>query len=272
MAIRVTEAPTSRATTSGADPTHERIYNIAGTTSESQARDLGWAYAPATYLVGPVPLVKDRARAVPTGKEHWKTTVHFQKFKGRPEVGDDPRTAFTIAMSATTITHAISTVTVTPAPGVQLPDFKGSIGVGADGRVAGCTIQTPIISYSETWIFAQENVTLGYQKILERLAGKVNHLFWNGREQSDVLFLGCRGAPRDEESWRLDFNFGVSPTELNMRFGPITVPRKRGFEYLWIYYKEAVSDGPMPVIIPVPLGAIVNQIYIAADFTQIGIG
>ena len=87
----------------------------------------------------------------------------------------------------------------------------------------------------------------------------------------DVLFLGASGSTRADGKWQMTFRFAASPTRENLVLGDITIPKKRGWDYLWIRYQEQ-EDTAAKMIVRRPVAAYIEQVYPYADLGALGIG
>lgn len=148
------------------------------------------------------------------------------------------------------------------------PNFQGLINCN-NGRVDGVDITIPTMTFSITRSFV--SISNAYRNLLHRMTGKVNSgAFW-GTAAGETLFLGAQGRKAGRELWRVRFAFACSENAANLSVGAgtITVTRKDGWEYLWVYTEEEEESGRL---IPRPKAAFVEQVYLLADFAALGIG
>jgi len=87
--------------------------------------------------------------------------------------------------------------------------------------------------------------------------------------EGEVLFLGASGSPRGDDSWEITLRFAASPNATDIPVGGITVPGKKGWEYLWVQYKDA-KDTNAKCIVKKPKRVIVDRVYDAGDFSLLG--
>ena len=104
-----------------------------------------------------------------------------------------------------------------------------------------------------------------------RLRRKVNSGSFKGLAAGECLFLGASGSMRAGGDWEITFKFAGSPNRTNIRVGDITVPSKKGWEYLWVKYSEQ-EDTAAKAIVQRPVAAYVEKVYDDGDFGALGIG
>jgi hypothetical protein len=187
-----------------------------------------------------------------------------------PETGDS---SFSFDTSGGTqhITQSLSTPGRYAPAGKTAPNYQGAIGVTATD-VTGVDITVPIYQFSETHYLASATVTNAYKGTLFSLTGRVNSGTFRGLDPGECLFLGASGSKREsEDDWEISFRFAGSPNKTNLVIGDITVPSKKGWEYLWVRYAEA-EDVAAKMLIQKPVAAFVEQVYEYGDFSAMGIG
>jgi len=184
--------------------------------------------------------------------------------KARKETGDTT-TQFEVGGATEHITQSISTISKTPVSGTA-PDHKGAIGVDEKGNIAGVDIVAPQLRFSKTYYIAAAAVTDAYIRTLAGLAAHVNDATFMGFAAGEVLFIGARGSQRGEEDWEITFDFAASPNKTNISIGGvITVPAKKGWEYLWVQY-ETIEDPTAKKLTRRPIAAYVEKVYDTGDF------
>lgn len=148
------------------------------------------------------------------------------------------------------------------------PNFQGLINC-SNGKVDGVDITIPNMEFSITRSFV--TISNAYRNLLHRMTGKVNNATFFGTAAGETLFLGAQGRKAGRELWRVRFSFACSENAVNLSIGAgtITVTRKDGWEYLWVYTEEEEESDRL---IPRPKGAYVEQVYLLADFAALGIG
>ena len=166
------------------------------------------------------------------------------------------------------ITQSRQTVWSSP----NAPDFKS--GIGWDGEnFQGCDITMPVFKFSETHFVKNSKVTEAYKNKVCDLTGKVNNGTFKGRATGEVLFLGATGSLKDKNNrnptpddlWEISYSFAVSRNATNLEIGDITVPEKKGWDYLWTFYAPGVDDTAYRRI-KTPKGVYVERVYEFVSF------
>jgi hypothetical protein len=246
-------------------------YVIQGTTDEDQAVSAMSAAVPASittstgfFLVLKTCSVKWNAPSCWIGTANYAPPEAIQKQPGQQ--------VFSFDMTGGTqhITQALTTIGTYVPSGATAPDFAGSIGVTKDA-IEGVDITVPVYQFSLTHVFDPADVTTDYMNILFNLTGKVNNGAFFGLAAGECLFLGPSGGKRGDGNWEITFKFAGSPNKTSLVVGGITVPAKKGWEYLWVRYEDT-EDAGAKMLIKKPLAATVVQVYDSGDFSTLGIG
>lgn len=149
------------------------------------------------------------------------------------------------------------------------PDHSGAIGVTEDS-VAGCEILAPKMEFSITT--QRPEVTYDYLITLFNLVGKTNSgTFFGKFPPGSLLYFGAEptqslGQLTSGEEfpiWTLAHQFAYERTRLSISVGAITVPKKRGWEYLWAHfgYSPASTGMKRP-----PDACYVERVYEAGNY------
>ena len=270
----------------------ELLYLIQGTASEADAMAAVLAAAPATYDFdsgsgsgsGSVSLPRQPPELEPIhvdesgGVGMWEARVRYQD-NGRgssPPPQDDENTfSFDTTGGTQKITQSLNTVASYSAggSGSTAPDFKGAIGFDGE-KVEGCDITVPVFKFGETHWKAPSFVDQAYKIKVMEVTGQVNGAAFRGFSAGEVLFLGVSGARRGRSSddlWELTYHFAASKNRTGLTVGPITGIAKKGWEYLWVLYEDGV-DATAKSRVRTPIGAYVEQVYRAGDFSWLDIG
>ena len=98
--------------------------------------------------------------------------------------------------------------------------------------------------------------------------------FW-GFSAGELLFTGCNGSrtgKKSSDKWQVTFRFSVQKNQSNIAIGSLGTINKRGWDVLWVRYKEDTieQDGKKSVF-RVPKAAYVEQVYAEANFSSLGI-
>lgn len=274
MAITVIEKANSRKAklTGGFLPQIESatfVYGAWGSHDELQIRSAVLNVSPAFYGT----LLREDMELTPTGGGHWEVEVNYKFQEDQEENQDQQRGGlpdFNFEISANTIhiTQAINHVSSKAAPGSVVENHFGAIGWDGES-VQGTDIYVPTFSFGESHVLPVEQVTFAYVRQLFRLTAKVNNSTFRGFDAGEVLFLGASGQFNGEDAWSLSFKFVASENVTNLTIGDITGIDKKGWEYLWVEYKDSTSGKRLT---KVPRQANVEQVYRTADFSLLGIG
>ncbi len=271
MAITVQPKGDSGDLTVGDNSSYAPEYVIMGTDSEDEASAALWASAApsVTTLTGHVMVLKTCGVKY-NAPGSWIGTANYAPPETKQKEVGESSFSFDTSGGTQHITQSLATIGNYAPAGQTAPDFKGAIGVTADA-VEGVDITVPVYSFSETYIFADEDVTLEYRGTLFLLTGKVNNASFKGCAAGECLFLGASGSKRGDGDWEISFKFAGSPNKTNLTIGDITVPAKKGWEYLWVRYEDK-EDAAAKILVKHPLSAHVNKVYEDGDLSQLGIG
>jgi hypothetical protein len=211
-----------------------------------------------------------------------------------PKENDPLNETFSFKVSAATqhVTQSLRTVSRTrralppqnpldPVP--RAPDYKGAIGVTKD-RLEGCDVPPRGVSTLEwSYTISAPAISHGYLKRLARMVGTTNKYFFFHHADGEVLFLAASGQTKGPEGVSITYEFAVSPNLTDVEIVPnrdpvtgaqdpkggLTVPSKRGWEYLWVAYEPNTSEFKAT---QEPLAAYVEQVLRESDFNDLGIG
>ena len=271
MAITLTELVDSRTRT---DDSAELHYMLAGTADDGDAHAAVQSGAPSTYdglvrqSIQLEPQWVDTLADGGSGDGRWSATVRYG-VKAPPAVGDS-QFSFDTGGGTQHVTQSRGAISKTAPAGLVAPDFKGAIGVTHD-NVEGVDIVVPVYHFAETHWKADAEVTGAYKAALFALTGKVNAGGFRGFAQGEVLFMGAGGSKRGVDDWEITFRFAASPNRTNIVVGDITVPEKKGWEYLWVRYEDT-EDAAAKRIVKRPVAAYVEKLYDDGGFAGLGIG
>jgi len=153
------------------------------------------------------------------------------------------------------------------------PMMNGAIGVDSNG-VNGVDIVCPQLQWQEQYDVPNVYVTTAYIKGIAATTGTVNNAAFRGFAKGEVLFLGCSGSQEWDDQkgrgpWSLTYRFAASSNVTNKTVGDITGIDKKGHEYLWVRYEDAVSSNSL---IKKPKFVYVDKVYMDGDFSLLGIG
>ncbi len=244
-----------------------KTYQVTGTILESEAIAQVRATAPSVYLGLQRRTISIKRR---DASDVYVVDVQYRirTIAGSTDtVEPDPKFSFSTRGETQHITRSIATVS---SHGTTPPNFRGIIGW--DGMEAqGVDIYTPRTTFSITDYFQDRKITTDYKRTLAFMCNKVNSTEFYGYQAGEVLFMGVDGARDGDTSdsfWQLTFHFAVEENKTDLKIGSITVPIKKGWDYLWVRYANVTSG---TVIIPTPQWAYVEQVYYYDDFKKLGL-
>ena len=156
--------------------------------------------------------------------------------------------------------------------GTPAQDFKNAINVNND-TVEGTEKTVPLFKFRLDYYPATDLMTPAYIMDIYELQAKPvneNEVSLGGIifEPGELLFLGPTGQPRGFDDWELGFHFLGSPNLTGQTIGDIEDVEKKGHEYLWIRFKDTVSNYTG---IKVPEFVYVEKIYDLGNFSNLGI-
>jgi hypothetical protein len=168
------------------------------------------------------------------------------------------------------VTQSKATTSSTRRGGGVAPDYKGAIGVTADGRVEGCDRLAPNLEWTRTVTFG--SVTLQYIQTVADMVGSTNDATFYGRPAKSVIFAGGNCQIDDTYRAKVTFKFQDRKNQTSVLItSGLSVAAKAGSEYLWVSYQDN-KDGVANAITQVPFAAYTEQVVDAVDFGQLRIG
>jgi hypothetical protein len=152
-------------------------------------------------------------------------------------------------------------------------NMSGAIGVDANG-VNGVDVVTPQLQWQESYDVPNSYVTSNWIRGVAGVTGTTNNAAFRGFEAGEVLFVGCSGSQEWDDQkgrgpWSLSFRFVASKNVTAKKIGDISGIAKKGHEYLWVRYEDAVDSN---VLLKKPKAVYVNKVYRESDFSALGIG
>jgi hypothetical protein len=208
------------------------------------------------------------------GDNAWQVTINYEKTGAEAETPEPMRRARSFDTTGGTQhkTQAEDEVGYPGGFGGSPYQFK-AIGVDSNG-VNGVDVVVPALSWQEQYDVPDSYVTASYVRGLAGITGTTNNAAFRGFQAGEVLFLGCSGSQEWDDqkgkgTWSLSYRFMASKNVTNESVGDITGISKKGHEYLWVRYEDAVSGGSL---LKKPRAVYVNKVYKDSDFSQLGIG
>ena len=255
-------------------------YVVMGTSNVTTASSVVATAAPLVYLANDGQLLV-RQEFIPkvTGPDSWEIGVRYGTEDDRkshdPPAAGFWRFSFDTTGGTHKISQSIETVhRVEADPADPAPDLKQAIGW--DGKkVNGVEIVVPKLEFDITAYYPPASITSDYMKTLARNTGRTNDGLWLGFAEGEVLYRGSTGdgdvplaSGARVKPVPIVHKFAASENVTDLAVGDITVPSKKGFEYLWVRYKQIESDDATNII-PKPVHAYVERTYEKTDFAAL---
>jgi hypothetical protein len=213
------------------------------------------------------------------GDKAWQVTISYEK--GGAEDGTEPlkrARSFDTTGGTQHITQACSvgsggTLDFEKRFPSSATNMSGAIGVDSNG-VNGVDIVVPQLQWQESYDVPNAYVTSAWIRGVSGITGTTNNAAFRGFEAGEVLFVGCSGSQEWDDQkgrgpWSLSFRFVASKNVTGQTIGSITGIEKKGHEYLWVRYEDAVSSG---TLLKQPKAVYVSKVYKDSDFSALGIG
>jgi hypothetical protein len=204
------------------------------------------------------------------GDNAWQLTINYSK--DGAEAGSEPlkrARSFDTTGGTQHMTQAYAETKF----GQGAPDQQRAIGVDSNG-VNGVDVVVPQLQWQESYDVPNAFVTDAYIRGVSGVTGTTNSGEFRGFEAGEVLFVGCSGSQEwDDEKgrgpWSLSFRFVASKNVTGETIGGISGVNKKGHEYLWVRYEDAVDSN---VLLKKPKAVYVNKVYREGNFSALGIG
>lgn len=261
----------------------ELMFVLNGTSEDHLARAAFLSVFPASFFG----LLFEDADIEPVGGLFWKATARYNSTttqsadgQGGAEPGTappvpsgtdpvSPEYSFDISTVTEKITQSKQTISKTRRGGLlPAPDNQKAIGVTLDGNVEGCDRMSPHMEWSVTRVFGF--VTLNYFQSLYALVGTTNNATFYGFPAGTLLFIGASLQVRDGTRPTMSYKFAARPNQTDIEIcTDLVVPVKKGWEYLWVSYKNVDDAGKLFMQ---PDAAYVERIYDPSNFALLGIG
>jgi hypothetical protein len=210
------------------------------------------------------------------GDNAWQVTINYEKTGAEPTETDPLKRARSFDTTGGTqhMTQAESEVGYPSGFGGANHQFM-AIGVDSNG-VNGVDVVVPQLQWQESYDVPNAYVTATYVRGLAGITGTTNNAAFRGFEAGEVLFVGCSGSQEWDDQkgkgpWSLSYRFVASKNVTGKTVGSITGIDKKGHEYLWVRYEQAVS-GSASDLLQKPKAVYVNKVYKDSDFSLLGIG
>lgn len=277
MPIYSVEPRKSQSWTIGSNGSASRVWHVFGTADITEVKTEVLAVAPTTWLS--IGRYDAKIQIDEMGYQAWKCTVPYDRASPDPITPLTPPAVFSFRTSGGTqkITSAevVNKYTATPGPATA-PNFRGAILVDGKGNIEGVDFPAPIFDFEIEHYIAEDELTNSYLGTLVNLTAKTNNATFRGFAIGEVLYIGACGSQESGGRYRLTHSFKASPNKTGLSLAPdvitgtptITGVAKKGWEFLWVYFKQAVTSD-MPVMKPV--AAYVHKMTTSGDFSLIGV-
>lgn len=152
----------------------------------------------------------------------------------------------------------------TPFP-AGAPDHKGAIDVQGDD-VRGTEIVIPALRMTYNFRHAAGVVNEAFARMLARNTGRTNKNQWHGFAAGEALFLGANGRQGSQTEASVGYSIACSENVTGLTIGALANIAKRGWESVWISYKDDVDGGGK---VKQPEFVYVEQVYDECDFAAV---
>lgn len=139
--------------------------------------------------------------------------------------------------------YSSSTSELGSAAATAVPKYFNAIGVDRTGEPKGTEKIIPALKFNVQFNHGLGVVTPNYMKYLHNKTGLVNSAPFFQFAAGEVLFLGARGSDGSQADAALSYSFAASPNATGLTIGAVAGVDKKGWEYLWITFKDAASAG-----------------------------
>lgn len=249
-------------------------YVLTGTANETIARALAGGYAPVLYAG----LYRQNIALDRQGPDFWHVDVTWGPYeKKEPEVGDF-KWGFTTGGGTYHTTQAISHVNSYVKSGGTAVNHYGAIGVTESGDVDGVDVPDVAFEWTEERKLSLGSYGWSYAQIVGGLTLRVNNATFRGLPIGSVLFKGADGtfSLKDPTLLEMTYRFAYSPNIDDWSIGSggnaISGIDKKGWEYLWVEYRDAEGEAGSDRLKKIPIQVNVEQVFYAGDFSLLGIG
>jgi hypothetical protein len=205
----------------------------------------------------------------------WEATVPYARRTEEEKRNSDeePRAelSFNVSTETLKVVKSLDTVSIDRRTGLPAPNptFGGLVGVSSDG-VSGADILVGSLAFNIRTYPLTSTVNIALAKNIYALTGKVCSTDFLTFTEGEVLYLGATADVRDgDKRTALTHSFLASPSLSDIEAPDFPPIAKKGFEYVWTYYREALDDAQ--IVKQTPDYIIVEKLYRSADFSLLGI-
>lgn len=234
-------------------------WRSSGWVSDTDARVNALSLTPANVLdpVTGVRLFRQDIKCTPNGHG-----LHLFDVPYGPKTKETGELSWSFSTSGGTLTVKAAKQHIRTYP-VNEDKHKGLIGVGKDGNVEGCEIVIPALKMTYSFKHPLGVITEAHARLLASYTGMVNSTTFRGFPAGEMIFLGANGSDGTESEASVTYEFAASQNLTGLTIGTITGIAKKGWEYLWVQYEDAVDGGEKASI---PLKVHIERTYDTLDF------
>lgn len=257
MPFSFEEVPDSRESTTE-PPSITFKYRASGEVSDSDVRVYAAAATPA-IVFDPFgnKLYRQDIACSPAGHKLFIVTIPYG-----PKAKEQGELSWSFSTTGGTLTvRAAKEHIATYAAGGN--PHKGLIGVTRDGQVEGCEMVIPALKMTYTFKHTLGVITEAHARLLASYTGMVNSTAFRGFPAGEMLFLGANGSDGTDAEASVTYEFAASQNIVGLTIGAIAGIAKKGHEYLWIEYTDAVEGNAFAVQ---PAAVHIERVYNTLDF------
>lgn len=247
--------------------TVRRGYLAHGYANETDARAALLAKLTADGITTIGGLVVQNVAGDEEASEVWRCSVDWGPYE-KPTPPQTGESDFSFELSLQPVKVVVPLATTVFGPTLANPPKL----IGDQRTIdppEGCEVYEPFFTFSETHYIPSSTMTLSYRNTLGRLVGKTNNAAFKGWEAGEVLAQSISGSKRGQEDWAVTFRFGCRENVTGATIAGISGVDKKGWEYLWPYYKLADSG---TTLLNDVTHIIVNKVFQEANYAGFGIG
>ncbi len=159
---------------------------------------------------------------------------------------------------------------------IRGPDPGNAIGwngmTGSDMEIAGVDVPDGVSRETYSRVIKMSRLTNDYKRLLIKMRGCVNLKPFKGWQKGEAMYIGAtfQGVLDSKALITVNYNFQINLDEENVKVGGVNVGNKKGFEYLWAFYRAERAEGESPRRLA-PDGVYLSQVARYADFGALGV-
>lgn len=203
----------------------------------------------------------------------WRVIANYPHVDYNLQDGDEneiPEFSMDISGGTKHITHSKETVASYSADESPAPDYQRAINVSQENKVDGVDIVNCSFSFTEKHYYTDRKMSNDFKRTIASLVGKVNSVSFRQWEPGELLFMGATGSRRGKtakDKWEVTFRFAVSMNATDISISEtITIPEKKGWDYLWVKYADDVDKNTLVKTIQ---AAYVERVYDYESFSPL---